>query len=99
MSRFNVNAVRCEALFVSTLQPSDAPSALRVRATIRDIVQNLGTRGCAARVAQEFGDHPEVAILRMRWAREAVEQAFLERPPRVPGPEPVRRLAIAESSI
>ena len=80
MSRFNVNAVRCEALFVSTLQPSDAPSAPRVRAEIQQIVQHLGLRGCAARVAQEFGDHPEAAILRMRWARESVEQAFLDQP-------------------
>jgi hypothetical protein len=38
-------------------------------------------------VAQEFGDHPETAILRMRWAREAVEQAFLERVGVPPGSE------------
>jgi hypothetical protein len=79
MSRFNVNAVRCEALFVSALQPSDLPSAPRVREAIRLTVRNLGSRGCAARVAQEFGDHPDVAIQRMRWAREIVEQAFVER--------------------
>jgi hypothetical protein len=79
MSAINVNAVRCEALFVSPLQPSDAPSAPLVRAEIRRTVRDLGSRGCAARVAQEFGDHPEAAILRMRWAREAVEQAFLDR--------------------
>jgi len=80
MSRINVNAVRCEALFVSALQPSDTPSARRVRDEIRRTVRDLGSRGCAARVAQEFGDHPEAAILRMRWAREAVEQAFLDQP-------------------
>ena len=79
MSRINVTAVRCEALFVSALQPSDAPSAPRVREEIRRTVRDLGSRGCAARVAQEFGDHPEVAIQRMRWAREAVERAFLSR--------------------
>ena len=27
---------------------------------------------CAGRVAQEFGDHPEAAAARMRWARAAV---------------------------
>jgi hypothetical protein len=79
MSQINVNAVRCEALFVSPLQPSDAPSAPVVREEIQRTVRNLGSRGCAARVAQEFGDHPEAAILRMRWAREAVGRAFLER--------------------
>jgi len=51
-----------------------------VRDEIRRTVRELGSRGCAARVAQEFGDHPEAAILRMRWAREAVEQAFLDQP-------------------
>lgn len=79
MSRINVNAVRCEALFVSALQPSDSPTSPVVREEIRRTVRSLGSRGCAARVAQEFGDHPESAILRMRWAREEVERAFLER--------------------
>ena len=78
----NITAVRCEALFVSALQPSDAPSAPRVREEIRRTVRDLGSNGCAARVAQEFGDHPEAAIRRMRWARAAVEFAFRGRPAR-----------------
>lgn len=32
--------------------------------------------GCAARVAQAYGDHPETAVTRMRWARTAVASAF-----------------------
>ena len=32
----------------------------------------FGIRGCAARVAQAYGEHPETAVLRMRWARAAV---------------------------
>jgi hypothetical protein len=27
-------------------------------------------------VAQEFGDHPELAVARMRWAREMVDETF-----------------------
>jgi hypothetical protein len=27
-------------------------------------------------VAQEFGDHPETAVIRMRWARAVVLEAF-----------------------
>jgi hypothetical protein len=77
MSGMNVQATRCEALFASALQRSDAPTLADVRDAVRRAVQSLGSRGCAAQVAQEFGDHPETAILRMRWAREAVEQAFL----------------------
>jgi hypothetical protein len=102
MSRFNVNAVRCEALFVSALQPSDAPSAPRVREAIRHIVRDLGSRGCAARVAQEFGDHPEVAITRMRWAREAVEHAFEDEEEirsELPRMSQMSQYAVAQSSI
>jgi hypothetical protein len=75
MSAVDLNAVRCEALFVSPLQRSDQPTPTEVRQAIRRAVRVLGTRGCAARVAQEFGDHPEVAVERMRWARRLVEDA------------------------
>src|SRR5262245_50630947 len=76
-SQTNVNAIRCEALFASALQRSDQPSVAEVREAVRRAVAHLGSRGCAARVAQEFGDHPETAILRMQWAREIIEEAFL----------------------
>jgi hypothetical protein len=77
----NLNAARCEALFASALQRSDDPTLPEVREAIQRALHDLGARGCAACVAQEFGDHPETAILRMRWARAAVEQAYLERGP------------------
>jgi hypothetical protein len=32
--------------------------------------QRFGARGCAGRMAQEFGDHPDAAAQRMRWARQ-----------------------------
>ena len=72
MSGLNVNTVRCEALFVSALQRSDSPTQAEVQQAIRRAVRDLGSRGCAARVAQEFGDHPETAVERMRWARRLV---------------------------
>ena len=78
MSGLDVNAVRCEALFVSALQRSDQPTPADVRMAIRRAVRALGSRGCAARVAQEFGDHPEVAVERMRWARRLVENTVTE---------------------
>jgi hypothetical protein len=80
MSALDINAVRCEALFASALQRSDRPSPAQVRAAIRRTVRALGSRGCAARVAQEFGDHPEVAVERMRWARWLVATAATECP-------------------
>jgi hypothetical protein len=59
-----------EALFVSALQPSDAPTEDMVAGAIVAAMHRFGTRGCAARMAQEFGDHPEAAAVRMRWARQ-----------------------------
>jgi hypothetical protein len=76
MQHISINAVRSEALFVSPLQRSENPSAGQVQQAIARAVRELGSRGCAARVAQEFGDHPEVAVARMRWARRVVDEAF-----------------------
>jgi len=60
---------RCRALFASSLQRSDAPGAAAVAEAIRVTVQQLGTDGCTGQMAHEFGDHPEAAAARMRWAR------------------------------
>ena len=65
-----------DALFASALQRSDEPSAAQVGQAISAAIQALGARGCVARVAQAFGEHPETAVLRMRWARRAVTSAF-----------------------
>jgi hypothetical protein len=63
------STVWADALFVSVLQRSDEPSVIQVRQAITAAVRAFGGRGCAQRVAQEFGDHPETAVARMRWAR------------------------------
>jgi hypothetical protein len=72
MTRLNVNNARCTALFVSGLQRSDAPAADAVAEVITRTVREFGIRGCASRMAQEFGDHPEAACDRMRWIRQLV---------------------------
>ena len=61
---------RCEALFASTLQESDAPTPQVMADAISRTIRQLGPAGCAGRMAQEFGDHPEQARDRMRWARQ-----------------------------
>lgn len=71
-----IGAVRADALFVSMLQGSEHPCAEQVRRAVAEAVHAFGERGCAERVAQEFGDHPEAAVARMRWARRAVVAAF-----------------------
>jgi hypothetical protein len=61
-----------DALFVSALQCSQAPTTDQIRRAMDDAVRAFGHSGCAGRVAQEFGDHPETAVTRMRWARETL---------------------------
>jgi hypothetical protein len=83
MTHLNVNEARCEALFASALQPSDAPAASAVAEAIRVAVRQFGIRGCASLMAQEFGDHPEAAAERMRWVRQLLA-ASSHRPGRAP---------------
>ncbi|GIF12121.1 hypothetical protein [Actinoplanes teichomyceticus] len=71
-----IDDVRTEALFVSDLQRSQQPTPELIRAAVIATVNRLGAGGCAALVAQEFGEHPDCAIGRMRWARTAVQRAF-----------------------
>ncbi len=76
MNHFSIDTVRADALFVSALQRSDEPSARQVREAIAGAVRRFGSQGCAERVAQEFGDHPDIAAARMRWARQLTGEAF-----------------------
>jgi hypothetical protein len=68
----SISTARADALFASALQRSDEPSAAQVRQAIAAAIRAFGARGCAARVAQAYGEHPETAVLRMRWARAIV---------------------------
>ena len=74
--RPSIRGSDADALFASALQRSDAPSLGQIRQAIDAAVGALGCLGCAERVAQEFGDHPETAAARMRWARTVTGQAF-----------------------
>ena len=71
----SITTARADALFASTLQRSDQPSAGQIHQAIAAAVRTFGTRGCAAQVAQAFGEHPETAVPRMRWARATVAAA------------------------
>jgi hypothetical protein len=58
-----------EAVFTSALQPSDHPTAEQVAAAVRDsLLRHGGQDGCASACAVEYGDRPETARDRMRWA-------------------------------
>jgi len=72
----SIDAARADALFASALQISDRPSPMQVKLAVDAATSALGDLGCAALVAQEFGEHPETAVTRMRWARAEVACAF-----------------------
>ncbi|MEV4703443.1 hypothetical protein [Actinoplanes sp. NPDC049316] len=76
MTAVEPDDIRIEALFVSELQRSDQPTPELIRAVVNETVERLGAGGCAALVAQEFGEHPDCALGRMRWARRAVRTAY-----------------------
>lgn len=70
------DSARCAALFASVQQRSDQIGGEEVREAINRAISELGVNGCSARVAEEFGDHPETAVARMRWARAVIAQTF-----------------------
>ena len=74
-SDLTTSTTRAGALFASPLQCSDKPTPAQVHQAIAAALAAFGIQGCAARVAQAYGDHPETAVLRMRWARATVTRA------------------------
>ncbi|GIE49252.1 hypothetical protein Ani05nite_27860 [Amorphoplanes nipponensis] len=78
---------RAEALFVSDLPARPVPVGAEVAAAIRNAVRRHGgTKGCAGEVAAAFGDHPDIAVPRMRWALRTVRITYQRQPrPRAGG--------------
>ena len=76
MAYLSIGAVWADAVFVSGLQRRDELSAGQVRQAAGAAIRAFGCSGCAGRVAQEFGDHPETAMTRMCWARAVAREVF-----------------------
>ena len=76
MNRLNLDQARCEALFASGLQRSDALTSVALTEMIGHTMRQLGRDGCISLMAQEFGDHPEQAAERMRWLRQLIGEVF-----------------------
>lgn len=73
MVALNLTVARAEALFASTLSACEPHDADELRAGIAAAVRDYnGVRGCAAVMAEAYGERPEIAAERMRWARAAV---------------------------
>ena len=78
-----LSAARAEALFASSLSASSPLSSAVVHDAIIHAVRVYGgTRGCAGEMAAAYGEHPETAATRMRWARHAIRATY---PPPVRG--------------
>ena len=69
-----VKDLAAEALFVSCLQPSEYPTRRAVEEAITSMILLFGSDGCAAGVATEFGDHPDIAVRRMRWVQDELNE-------------------------
>jgi hypothetical protein len=69
-----IAAARAAALFVSPISTSENLTPAEVEAAVRQAIRTRGgSRVIAADVAFAYGDHPELAAARMRWARAVVE--------------------------
>jgi len=77
MTRSILDIARTRALALSTVsahQPLDRAATEEViRRTMRS---HGGVRGCAAAIAQQYGEHPELAAPRMRWASQRVAALY-----------------------
>lgn len=65
---------RAQALFTSDLSARCEHTQVEVAAAIRCAFGTYGgARGCAAEVAAAYGEDPETAARRMRWARDVIQ--------------------------
>jgi hypothetical protein len=74
------NTITAQALFASSLQPSDHPTLEQATlSAVATLTRQGGPDACAALWATAYGDHPDTAPARMRWAlalAERIEPVF-----------------------
>ena len=72
-----ITAARAAALFVSDVSVAAHPTDAEVDDAIRRSLRTHGgSRGCAADLAAAYGDRPELAASRMRWALGVVQSRY-----------------------
>jgi hypothetical protein len=72
-----LTAARAEALFISNVSAGVTMTREEFKEVVRlAVLRYGGVRGCAAEVAAAYGDHPETAAPRMRWARQVVAWVY-----------------------
>lgn len=74
MSLDHLITARAAALFASDLPHQSRPSQAAVEATVSGALTACGgIDGCLGVLAAAYGDHPETAAPRMRWARQVID--------------------------
>ncbi|MEV4637700.1 hypothetical protein AB0J80_10140 [Actinoplanes sp. NPDC049548] len=77
INRLALVAARAEALFASSVPTGTQLDRIQLQETVAATVRARGgVRHCAAEMAAVFGDRPEVAARRMRWALRLVEAVY-----------------------
>jgi len=77
MSSEKLFLARAEILAVSHASATETLDRAGANAAIGSTIRRHGgVAGCLATLAQEFGEHPETAAPRMRWARQTVAALY-----------------------
>ncbi|WP_199896457.1 hypothetical protein [Streptomyces niger] len=72
-----LTTARAEALFSSSMTVESHPTKGELAAAVTEAIRRHGgTRGCAVVLAGAYGEHPETAAPRMRWALRQVRAAY-----------------------
>ena len=70
----NRHLILADALFTSDLSARREHTRIEIATAIRYAIStHHGIGGCAAEVAAAYGEHPETAARRMRWARAVID--------------------------
>jgi len=66
-----------EALFASALPTGSPVTSVEMDAVVEEALRSRGGVGqCAAEMAAVYGESPESAVRRMRWALQLVAEAY-----------------------
>jgi hypothetical protein len=77
MTSDRLTAARADALFASDLSARCHAGLATVTDAISRAIDRHGSAGgCASEVAAAYGDYPEAAASRMRWALGVIERVY-----------------------
>ena len=80
-TRDQLTAARAAALFTSDLSVHVEVRPATVHAAITHAIRRRGgSRACAAEVAAAYGEYPETAAARMRWALSTIGTVYARQP-------------------